>query len=537
MSLNDQIKNFSSYLLQNSSMIIKELTISHIKLEIPEKKVAEILSLLFCNDRGNYILNSHLCQCDIAMFGEFCQEKGVEKWKGFLVFQKVIGGIFFGVFFLIFLGTLLIKIRADIKVKDQFKRMLFTPKYLVLFNLLIFSISRFFYYIVDPYRQREVVTHKSDMMVYKMNVSGIMIFFIQLFIVWTGIYAVLNMGDGKISKKCFVCLYNKTKLICIVIMILVYPIQILVSMKDAKRITVKNESILAYLQGFFILIVLIIFVIFSICSVKRNTKNYINNNAREFNVKIIKPPFETENVDQIQDIPNKEEVIEFLKELNQNEKEKILNSYIFCKNQNDFDENEKQVEFQIDFEKEISILDQFQVQPLKNNKKEILESHASLREEGVYLKNNTILGSTHSSSLKRGSSNSKIPKKETYFLTKNDKKIIKNIFGMTGVFIIMLVGLMLINIIVIAVKVGQEALLTLLYFILIFELVVCIIVYILFFKDMKLQEYQNLKIIGEIDKYLNPSGIIEKQPKIVFDDFTSSGVFSRFTSFVRTYKQ
>ena len=52
---------------------------------------------------------------------------------------------------------------------------------------------------------------------------------------------------------------------------------------------------------------------------------------------------------------------------------------------------------------------------------------------------------------------------------------------------------------------------------------------------MRVQEKKKKKIIGEIEKYIIPSGEVEDQPQIIFDDFSMSHVYGRFQSFVRKY--
>ena len=82
---------------------------------------------------------------------------------------------------------------------------------------------------------------------------------------------------------------------------------------------------------------------------------------------------------------------------------------------------------------------------------------------------------------------------------------------------------------------GESRVLVLVIFGFGFEIAGIIVIYNLFFKSINVQEYQNLKIIGQIDKYLNPTGDVEKQPKIFYKDFTTKKVFNRFKHFVIKY--
>lgn len=74
----------------------------------------------------------------------------------------------------------------------------------------------------------------------------------------------------------------------------------------------------------------------------------------------------------------------------------------------------------------------------------------------------------------------------------------------------------------------------LLYFSFALEVGGVLTVYKLFYRSMTIVEYQNLKIIGEIDKYVNPDGDIKNKEEIKFDEFTSSMVFNRFKQFIKS---
>ena len=121
-------------------------------------------------------------------------------------------------------------------------------------------------------------------------------------------------------------------------------------------------------------------------------------------------------------------------------------------------------------------------------------------------------------------------------LSKNDKKVISNIFNMSIAFIILTIFIIYLNIGATSRLLSTISGSLVLYFITFFcEVAGMVIIYKLFFTNMSVQEYQNLKIIGEIEKYINPSGEVEDQPQIIFDDFSMSHVYGRFQSFVRKY--
>jgi hypothetical protein len=50
----------------------------------------EYMSHLFCNDHGNYL--NQTCDCDLAFFGQWCSEPGINQWShGWTAFQVLLG--------------------------------------------------------------------------------------------------------------------------------------------------------------------------------------------------------------------------------------------------------------------------------------------------------------------------------------------------------------------------------------------------------------------------------------------------------------
>ena len=63
-----------------------------------------------------------------------------------------------------------------------------------------------------------------------------------------------------------------------------------------------------------------------------------------------------------------------------------------------------------------------------------------------------------------------------------------------------------------------------------------ILIYNLFFRDKQVQEYQSLKVISNLDKYLNLN-TKDNEPSIVFDVFTTNKLYLRFKNFIKNYYQ
>ena len=321
-----------------------------------QKANGDYLSEYFCHNNGDFMTSSYSCRCDPGMFGIHCEKKGIHTWKGWYTFFQVFFGIIYGILMLLFWINLIIKLDSDIRIKRQPIRMFFTPKAIVHFNLVIISTSRFFYIVIDPFRQREIISHIHDMMVYYMIVAAFIAFYMQMFIVWTGITAVFNMGMGKISKKCFVCLYNKTKVIFLICMILIYPLQLMVNYYLAVRDNTNQENSALLYFGCFIFLALFITIIFLLVGMKNKIKSiYGEKNKREdINVKV------KGEDEQFHKKGNKEEVIDFIIEMKKGGVLNLVNEYILAKNDTENIRDTEQLEYRLDYEKEIIHLDQYQ---------------------------------------------------------------------------------------------------------------------------------------------------------------------------------
>ena len=123
------------------------------------------------------------------------------------------------------------------------------------------------------------------------------------------------------------------------------------------------------------------------------------------------------------------------------------------------------------------------------------------------------------------------------FLTATDKRVVLKVFGLTTTF--MILSFCILAFVVTLTrdfeKGGEESkFIMLLYFSFALEVGGVLTVYKLFYRSMTIVEYQNLKIIGEIDKYVNPDGDIKNKEEIKFDEFTSSMVFNRFKQFIKS---
>ena len=133
--------DFLTYISEIIDPISKEQVLSN--LTKTEKSDLQFLSDLFCNDQGNYIPSLNLCHCDMGFFGLHCQMPGRSYWnEGWTALQ------IFVTFFYVILTIMAWRIlRRNWKMEyggfcKKIKRLYRTPKYLVIFNVLILCTSK-----------------------------------------------------------------------------------------------------------------------------------------------------------------------------------------------------------------------------------------------------------------------------------------------------------------------------------------------------------------------------------------------------------
>ena len=208
------------------------------------------LSEYLCNNKGNFIISKKICVCDLGMFGYHCQDKGILYWKGLFTFFQIIFGCAYGILTAIFWISLILKILKDCNDKELIRRILFSPKYLIYINLVIISTSKFLYLLIDPFCQKDYLSHTHDNITYNISIAGLIGIYIQIMVVWLGILTMLNTSLGKFNTKCFVCLYRSVKIISILLMLLLYPGEFAVTYLDSQRsISRKVMSIFTLCEG------------------------------------------------------------------------------------------------------------------------------------------------------------------------------------------------------------------------------------------------------------------------------------------------
>ena len=353
MSISEELHSLLSDL---ALQIDQNQTISHyLNLSISEQNNSDFLSKYFCNNNGDFIINKFTCLCDLGMFGNHCQEKGIDLWGGNFTFFRCTFSFIYIILTSIFLITLIMKIAKDFHEKQLLKRILCTPKYLIFFNLIIFATSRLFFIVVDPFCQHQLITHKHDSMVFYMSVPALLGFYIEILIVWLGILAVFDLGLGKINNRCFTCMYSRIKIIGEIIMILLYPSQLITNYFSSMRKTTNGKRniiiIFSAVCGFMLIILSLILI--------KNLKSKFNilygehkHEKEEYQTKVTtrayhgdtRDNYENERKDEIK-IQNKKDVIEFLMEANHYGLISVIESSVFGREsiQDDYLQNKSEM--------------------------------------------------------------------------------------------------------------------------------------------------------------------------------------------------
>jgi hypothetical protein len=173
----------------------------------------------------------------------------------------------------------------------------------------------------------------------------------------------------------------------------------------------------------------------------------------------------------------------------------------------------------IDFENEMLILDLYN-KKIEENSQIVIKNSNNL-EENKLIKSKT---------------NEEIFE-DDFSLNENDLKIVNDIFGFSFLYMIVTIEFVIYNI-----------LSKFPYFLTDFQIMIVvysicnlvdaqyvIIIYFVFFKNNIIQEYQNLKYIGELDKLRNEKG---KDHKIYlnYENLRKSTIYKRYNDFINFYE-
>ena len=104
-----------------------------------------LLSQKYCNNHGTFRSKNetdYYCDCDIGFFGFYCNNSGIEIWlNGWKAFQAIFA-VVYGIIFCVVVKTFINNLQQESKnVLESCNRIVKTPKYLVILNIMFLSIS------------------------------------------------------------------------------------------------------------------------------------------------------------------------------------------------------------------------------------------------------------------------------------------------------------------------------------------------------------------------------------------------------------
>ena len=495
----------------------------------------ENLCNIFCNNLGKYSPIVSICFCHIGFFGNHCQNKLVD----FIGVGKIIAyRIIFSIIFFIFMVKITVNLIQRLKDSNDpsfyntICSIFLTPKNLVSLNLIIMTVSKYLYLIIDPYCQDNKVSYGFDRFLDEIKFSSLISIYLILFIVLVGLNTNLSRGRGKINKNCYIFVYRLIKIVVCIILFIIYPLQIPLSVSMSKNtFDLGAMNIILNITVFFAvsLIFITFWMIFYLR--KRLFNNYIirNENFRKNLFKITKidevnfdvdnsfserENLKTDKSERKMMINKNKNTINFLKNAIKSNFIKEIDKAI-NKNDDNFDMNNNEL---LDFENEMLILDLYTKK--NEDKKQIFINNNSNKEENKLIKiktNEEILD-------------------EDFLLNENDLKIVNDIFGFSFLYMIVTIEFIFYNVLSkLPVFLIDYRLMFTIYFIC--EMVdaqYIIIIYFVFFKNIIVQEYKNLKFIGELGNLTNRNN---KGQKIYlnFDNLKHSSIFYRYNDFINFY--
>lgn len=399
--------------------------------------------------------------------------------------------------------------------------------------------------------------------------SSYVAFYLLLLIVWNGLQTVFNMGMKTISKRCYAFLYHDVKIILVIALILAYPAQIIISFFQASRtVDINVKTVILFV--FFIFFMFLYFATIGlICELKRKLYNIYED--KKLSDDLVTKYINAQGQNQTNE-GERNYSIDFLLEIMQQNLLEVVENYVFNKktivikdntysnsgnsvsnsqqsvnddkdddsqinnnNNNDignYDIND-QSEYGIDYEKEILKFNNYQYENICDS--QLYPDANNHLEKNNQNSNNNKINNKEKVIVKR-ESKPFTDKKKKFELTQDDLKAMNKIFRMSYAFLVMTMLILSFSC-SISFQNGDHSPTSILITIcldLIAEIVSICIIYSLFFRNLKSQEYQNLKIIGEIDKYMNQDQ--ESMRKIVYNEFTNKAAFKRFNSYVKGSK-
>ena len=534
-----------------SLVLGKKILYEYLK-NLPESNDNQVyLSKIICNNVG-FVKDREkiLCYCNVGFFLDYCQRSGKYYWKKSWDFYV----IFFSIIYIITLLILTLKLIKILKTKENFYhkilRLITTPKCLVILNLEVFSLTRTLYMIIDPYGLKKFFDKPTERILNGILISSIISIYLILLLMWIGLKHVFDESKSNLQKCINQYFYKQKKYTIVVILILIYPYQILVNYFTNSLKYQQNEKFIRIYSSllYFIFFISYIWSIKTMFSIRERLNIiYINSNKnKEHSYKKItlldndiKEEFEDKNDNfTTRNLLKKNKKIEDFKLSYNNKQQNNINNYN-NKNNNLNNIEQESINFlELSFKNNyINEVDKClkNKEGDENSRDLFLDYEKELIQLDIYNSNSTI---TFDKNYKT-KSNILLRKKDikyTYYgeenlnefqndflLTKEDNANISNIFLMSFLFMIV-TTLISIYYFLITVNFFKNPWI-LFYFIFgssCLEILYITTVYFVFFKNKMSIEYKNLQYIGEIEKYYE-----KKNSYLFFEEIKYTKIYRR----------
>ncbi len=250
------------------------------------------LSEIFCNSKGKIEDNTNMvCNCDLGFFQSHCSVSGKFYWgSGWIAFRVILG-----LCYLLLSGFIWYYLNIHLNdefgsFKKKFLRLIYTPKYLVLLNLLIVCNVRTVYVLLDPLTLEDIVGRVPDKILKEINFATCFSIITILLTVWIALYTAYTLDPVKQTninnenKKKKFNLFLWFKRLNLFIFLVSYPVQFAFSYFRAIR---KTYSLVINLLSALTLMVLFFVILFAYytCKLRRNLNyNYKHSPNKKKNI-------------------------------------------------------------------------------------------------------------------------------------------------------------------------------------------------------------------------------------------------------------
>ena len=536
------ITNFDSLLYTItylSNLFDKQMTLKYY-ISLIEKGDANktFLKTFLCNEAGDFNINK--CDCYIGYFENHCQINAKYYWgKLWNVYQ-----LFFSFLFCIFLLITWYKLfKILLKKENVFKKILqliIIPKNLVTINLCLISLSRFIYIVIDPFNLKKLFGRSIERILFLVINANIMNIYCILIIMWLGLNEVFIIGT-KLKKRINHYFYIQKKYTLIFLLIISYPYYIFVNYliySNQTFISEQSKNLINLLYEIYNYLTIIVFIYgcCSLCKMKDKLDS-IYKFSLDKNRSIIPKVIINENNDNTilessiqlkeeKEMRNENIILNNNHDKNNSKKKKYIlflqkafenNLYDeingLIKNNDTYEDSE---DYLIDYQSEIKILNIFN--------KENSNFYSKSDVDNINIKNKKSFYTSYEDK------NNDYKEIDDFFLTQNDKENISSVMNMSFLLLIITISL------TIYLNTIQNSFISSNYFtlyILIFftsglEILYIFCTYMLFYKKRLSHEYKNLKIIGEIEKFLNP----KKKISLHIKEIQNLYIFKRLKDFI-----